>query len=193
MKTYVVTLGCPKNLVDTEASLSLLRRSGCSIIDDPRDAELLIVSACSFLDAAWQETVDEAQRLAEYKKGDAGKKLIMMGCLPKHRSENLTETLPWVDRFVPTGAHSLLPEIVEAWRRNDTQMTIPSTNNVDRFAGFEDRALLTPGHTAYVKIAEGCNRTCSFCAIPKIRGRMVSRWFVRTSRVSSLRHDRAAR
>lgn len=169
MKTYVVTLGCPKNLVDTEASMSLLQGTGCTMVQDPHEAELLIVSACSFLDAAWQETVEEIERMSAVKRS-GGQKLIVMGCLPKHRNDDLPAELPAVDHFLPAGGQYRLPAIVDAWRGLEV-----SELDVDRFAGYENRALLTPGHTAYVKIAEGCSRRCSFCAIPKIRGRMVSR------------------
>lgn len=173
MKTHIITLGCPKNLVDSEASMSLLQGSGCTMVDDPRDADLLIVSACSFLDAAWQETVEEVERMAVLKKQYGDKKLILMGCLPKHRREDLAGLLPDVDRFLHSADHYRLPAIVGEWR----QTPAPAITGLDgdRFAGYEDRALLTPSHTAYVKIAEGCSRRCSFCAIPKIRGRMISR------------------
>jgi ribosomal protein S12 methylthiotransferase len=175
MKTYVTSLGCPKNLVDTEASVSLLQEVGCALTDDPAAADLLIVSACSFLDVAWRETVEEIERLADVKRRDGSKKLVVMGCLPKHRDEDLQKELPWVDRFVSAGAHSQLPGIIEAWRREEEVSRVTPASDFDRFAGFENRALLTPNHTAYVKIAEGCSRRCSFCAIPKIRGKMVCR------------------
>ncbi len=179
MKTYVVSLGCPKNTVDTEASLGLLDTVGCTFTDDPLAADLLIVSACSFLDTAWRETVEEVEQLAEIKQREPGKKLILMGCLPLHRDDGWRDTLPWVDHFIPAGAHSLLPSLVESFRRrrkgNGGPGSIPPTHGLDPFAGFEQRIRITPNHTAYVKIAEGCNRTCSFCAIPKIRGPMASR------------------
>jgi ribosomal protein S12 methylthiotransferase len=175
MKTYIVTMGCPKNLVDSEASIALLQGAGCTMVDDPSAADLLIVSACSFLDAAWQETVDEVERLAAVKQQYGDKKLVLMGCLPKHRKDDLPATLPDVDHFLSTGAHHRLPAIVGAWRRQDGIPDTTADIEGDRFAGFEDRVLLTPPHTAYVKIAEGCSRRCTFCAIPKIRGRMVSR------------------
>lgn len=172
MKAHLVTLGCPKNLVDSEASLSLLRQAGCTSTDDPERADILIVSACSFLDAAWQETLDEVHRLAEVKAAGEGKKLILMGCLPKHRRENLRQLLPCVDRFIPAGGQAMLPAIVREWEGAAPAAVEPIG---DQFAGFEERSLLTPSHTAYVKIAEGCSRRCTFCAIPSIRGRMVSR------------------
>lgn len=174
MKAYLVTLGCPKNLVDSEATLSLLRGAGCDLASDPEDADLLMVSACSFLDASWQETLDEVARLAAYKDG-AGKRLVLMGCLPRHRQEDLEASLPEVDHFLPTGEHGQLPGLVAAWRADSNVDRSLAGTGSDRFVGLHGRELLTPSHTAYVKVAEGCNRKCTFCAIPAIRGRQVSR------------------
>jgi len=175
MKAYITSLGCPKNLVDTEASLALLRGEGCTVTEDPADADVMIVNACSFLDAAWQETVEEVERLSQIKENDRSKKLILMGCLPKHRTEDWQGQLTHVDRFVPAGEHARLPSLVREWRNGGD--TKPSSQQavLDRFAGLDRRVLLTPPHTAYVKIADGCSRRCSFCAIPKIRGKMISR------------------
>jgi ribosomal protein S12 methylthiotransferase len=173
LKAYLVTLGCPKNLVDSEAALTLLRRAGCDATDDPEAADVLMVSACSFLDASWQETVGEVERLAAYKSD--GKRLILMGCLPRHRHEELETALPAVDHFVPTGAHETLPELIALWREGQSGPRRVDADGTDRFSGFEGRDLLTPVHTAYVKVAEGCNRKCAFCAIPTIRGRQVTR------------------
>jgi ribosomal protein S12 methylthiotransferase len=175
MKAYLVSLGCPKNTVDAEASLGLLQRAGCTLIDDPNDADLLIVNACSFLDSAWRETVEELEHLARIKEVDPPKKLILMGCLPLHRGSAWRESLRSVDHFLPAGGHSLLPSIVESFRKGRECGKWSSVEGLDRFAGFDDRLRLTPSHIAYVKIAEGCNRGCTFCAIPKIRGAMVSR------------------
>ena len=174
MKTYLTTLGCPKNLVDSEAAVSILHSAGCDSTDDPSEADVLIVSACSFLDVAWRETCEEVHRLAEFKAADDSKKLVLMGCLPKHRQEDLEKELPWVDRFVPTGSHGSLPQVVAELQ---AEQALPPLTPVERgpFAGFETRSLLTPQHMAYVKLGEGCSRRCTFCAIPKIRGQMVSR------------------
>lgn len=173
MKVHLVTLGCPKNLVDSEATLSLLRRSGCESASDPSAADVLVVNACSFLDSAWQETVEETRRLARFKRG--AKRLVLMGCLPKHRGEDLEASLPWVDHFLPTGAHARLPEMVASWQAASPVLRTVARGEDSRFTAFEDRDLLTPSHTAYVKVAEGCNRKCTFCAIPTIRGRQESR------------------
>jgi len=173
VKVHLVTLGCPKNLVDSEATLSLLRRSGCEPASDPASADVLVVNACSFLDSAWQETVEETRRLSRFKRGS--KRLVLMGCLPKHRGEDLEASLPWVDHFLPTGAHARLPEMVAAWQATEPVVRTLARGDSSRFTAFEDRELLTPSHTAYVKVAEGCNRKCTFCAIPLIRGRQESR------------------
>jgi ribosomal protein S12 methylthiotransferase len=173
MRVYLVTMGCPKNLVDSEAAVTLLRRSGCTTVDDPARADLLVVNACSFLDSSWRETVGEVERLAAFK--GAGKRLVLMGCLPRHRGEDLEATLPDVDTFLPTGGHGKLPELIESWRAGVPMRRCIDVEGLDRFTGFEGRDLLTPPHSAYVKVAEGCNRACSFCAIPVIRGRAQAR------------------
>lgn len=175
MKAYIVTLGCPKNLVDSEATASVLRRSGCDVTGDPAAADVLLVGACSFLDSSWRETVEETKRLSRFKRGSRRKRLVLMGCLPRHRAENIEAELPWVDHFLPTGAHARLPEMLAAWRDETPMARTIALGDADRFADFEVRELLTASHTAYVKVAEGCNRKCTFCAIPLIRGRQVSR------------------
>ena len=176
MKAHVVTLGCPKNLVDSEAAVTVLKSAGCAITGDPGEADFLLVGACSFLDASWQETVEEVVRLAEYKKNRPETRLVLMGCLPKHRDEDLEDTLPCVDYFLPSGAHGLLSGLIDLWReKRSGESKIIDASSADRFEAYEARELLTPRHTAYVKIAEGCNRRCSFCAIPVIRGRQITR------------------
>ncbi len=175
MKTYFVSLGCPKNTVDAEASLGLLVGAGCTITDDPAGADLLIVNACSFIDSAWRETLEEVERLARIKGRGQRKKLVLMGCLPLHRGGGWRESLGCVDHFLPAGGHSLLPSIVESFRSGRDPGRWSAVDGLDRFAGFEERVRLTPRHIGYVKIAEGCSRRCTFCAIPRIRGAMVSR------------------
>jgi ribosomal protein S12 methylthiotransferase len=177
-------MGCPKNLVDSEASATVLQRAGCVITDDPARADVLMVGACSFLDVSWRETVEEVERLADIRRGSRrGQRLVVMGCLPRHRGGDLEKELPEVDLFLPTGGHERLAQLAAGWLEPGTggrEAGAGGTRLVDgagsdRFAAFEDRILFTPAHTAYVKIAEGCNRKCSFCAIPAIRGRQKTR------------------
>ncbi len=171
MKAHVVTLGCPKNIVDAEATISLLTGAGCAMTPDPRLADLLVVNSCSFLESAWQETVDEVRRLSRFKRRGRGKKLVLMGCLPNHRNENLRASLPWVDHFLPSGTQAQFPGLIEQWRSKAQGSALPAAASMrDPFAAYEDRDVLTPPHMAYVKIAEGCDRSCTFCAIPAIRG-----------------------
>jgi ribosomal protein S12 methylthiotransferase len=176
MKAYLVTLGCPKNTVDSEAAMTLLEKAGCTLTADPRTADIAFVNACSFLDASWQETVEETKKLDRLMRGDGKSKLVLMGCLPLHRQIDLEKTMPWVDHFLPSGAQVELPHLIEQLRSDGsvTEKTIPVSQR-NPFAGYESRNILTPGHTAYVKIAEGCNRRCTFCAIPAIRGPLICR------------------
>ncbi|MGD8414109.1 MAG: radical SAM protein, partial [Candidatus Latescibacterota bacterium] len=172
---YISTMGCPKNRVDSEAAAGVLQRAGCEITGDPSEADVLLVGSCSFLQSAWSDTVDELGRLASFKNG-AGKRLVLMGCLPLHREIDLAAELPEVDHFVPTGAHARLEELARLWNSVPEGVIAAAPRQVDgrgvdRFAAFAGRPLTTPPHRAYVKVAEGCNRRCSFCAIPKIRGR----------------------
>jgi ribosomal protein S12 methylthiotransferase len=176
MKAYLVTLGCPKNTVDSEAAMTILEKAGCALTGDPRSADVVFVNGCSFLDASWRETVEETKRLSRLMKQDGKGKLVLMGCLPVHRRLDLEKILPWVDHFLPCGGQAELPRLINRLAREGSgvQRTIPQAKR-EPFAGYEDRQLLTPGHTAYVKIAEGCDRRCTFCAIPAIRGPLVCR------------------
>ncbi|MFH1755636.1 MAG: 30S ribosomal protein S12 methylthiotransferase RimO [Candidatus Latescibacterota bacterium] len=176
MKACVVTMGCPKNTVDSEAAITILEQAGCTMTADPRAADVVFVNSCSFLDAAWQETVEETRRISSLLQADCGKKLVLMGCLPVHRQIDLETTLPWVDHFLPSGAHAEIPRLLEQVQPGIEQGDkLIHAKRRDPFAGYENRRLLTPGHTAYVKVAEGCDRRCTFCAIPVIRGPLVCR------------------
>ena len=179
LRAYITTMGCSKNLVDSEAAAAVIGRAGCELTGDPSQADVLLVGACSFLASSWSDTVEEVERLAGYKSsGKDGAKLVLMGCLPVHHGMDLEKALPDVDHFVPTGAHERLAGLVESWRGGADVPPSPRLidgEGADRFASFEERIPLTPAHTAYVKVAEGCNRNCSFCAIPTIRGRQLSR------------------
>ncbi len=176
MKAYLVTLGCPKNTVDSEAAMAILENAGCTMTADPDSADVVFVNGCSFLEASWWETVEETRRLSSLMKGDGKKKLVLMGCLPVHRQLDFRSVLPWVDYFLPSGAQAELPRLIDRLKGGGRtiQRMVPVARR-DPFAGYEDRRLLTPNHTAYVKIAEGCDRGCTFCAIPKIRGPLICR------------------
>lgn len=173
MKIGLVSLGCSKNLVDSELMLGLLREHQYESSDDPAEAEVLIVNTCGFIESAKAESIDTLLRLAEYKKTGRCRALILAGCLGQRYGGDLMTELPEVDAIVGTGAWNRLPEAIlaalEGKRSSFTEgSAILPTADMPRI-------LSTPAHWAYVKIAEGCNHTCAFCAIPQIRGPLVSR------------------
>ncbi|MHC1758557.1 MAG: 30S ribosomal protein S12 methylthiotransferase RimO [Negativicutes bacterium] len=181
MKIGLVSLGCSKNLVDSELMLGLLREHQYESSDDPAEAEVLIVNSCGFIESAKTESIETLLRLAEYKKTGRCRALILAGCLGQRYGGNLMTELPEVDAIVGTGAWNRLPEAIlaalDGKRSNFTEgSAILPTADMPRI-------LSTPAHWAYVKIAEGCNHTCAFCAIPQIRGPLVSRT------IESLQHE----
>ncbi len=132
------------------------------------------MNACSFLASAWDETREEIAGLAGFKTAGEGKKLVLMGCLPIHLGDDgWKRDLPEVDFFIPPGRHGDVARIVRTLSGRGEEA--PSLAPADFFSGSEDRELLTPAHTAYLKIAEGCSHQCEFCAIPLIKGPMVGR------------------
>ena len=173
MKIGLVSLGCSKNLVDSELMLGLLREHRYEYTDDPADAEVLVVNSCGFIESAKTESIETLLRLAEYKKTGRCRVLILAGCLGQRYGGDLMAELPEVDAIVGTGSWNRLPEAIlaafDGKRSNFTEGSaiLPTVEM--------PRILSTPAHWAYVKIAEGCNHTCAFCAIPQIRGPLISR------------------
>jgi len=173
MKIAVITLGCPKNLVDTEVMLGLLADEGHEFVADPAAAEVVIVSTCSFISAAVLESrtvVDECLRLK-----DAGtvRHVIVAGCLPQRYADATWEMFPGVDAVVGCSDFEKIAEVVRevAAGRSVYKVGVPEALYDER----SPRVLGTPGHIAYVKIAEGCGNCCSYCTIPSIRGALRSR------------------
>jgi len=154
-KVFLVSLGCAKNTVDSERVLGLLKER-CSLTSDPSEAELILVNTCGFITPAKEESIETILELSEYKK--KGAKLVVFGCLAKRYEKELKEELHEADLILPT----------EPFKEIKTFFKIP-------LEGEKDRVLLTPRSYAYLKIAEGCNRTCAFCAIPQIRGKFRSK------------------
>ena len=171
MKIGMVSLGCAKNRVDAELMLGVLAREGFELESDPEKADAIIVNTCGFIEAAKQESIDAILEMAEYKKKNC-KALIVTGCLSKRYAKELPPELPEVDAFLGIGETDKIAQVVRA--------CAAGAHIVEADAGFcylenVDRVLTTPGYTAYVKIADGCNNRCAFCAIPYIRGNYVSR------------------
>ena len=167
----LVSLGCAKNQTDAETMLAILQDKGHTIVNEPETADIIIVNTCGFIDPAKQESINAILEMAEYKICDNCKKLIVTGCLAERYSEDIKDQLPEVDAILGTGDYDKIAEII-----NSADKLPVITNNIDRTPECSlPRVLLTPPYTAYLKIAEGCDNRCTYCAIPKIRGHFRSR------------------
>jgi ribosomal protein S12 methylthiotransferase len=173
MKLYIASLGCAKNLVDSEMMLGRLINAGWRITQDPQNADTIIVNTCSFIEPAVNESIDTILELAKFKSNGACRRLIVAGCLPERYREALAETLPEVDIFLGTGAFD---KIVMAANGNQTigRCLLPDPNVISH--GQEEfLRVRSSSYMAYLKIAEGCSRHCTYCIIPKLRGKQRSR------------------
>ena len=173
-KVSLVSLGCPKNLVDAEVMLGYLTREGYEVTTDERDADIIIVNTCSFIKEAKQESVDTILDLADRKHDGRCRLLIVTGCLPQRYQEELTKELPEVDIFVGTGDYPRIVEIIAEQRGAGGQIRYTGDPNF-LYNGDLPRLKSSPYYTAYLKIAEGCSNCCSYCVIPALRGAFRSR------------------
>jgi len=171
----LVNLGCPKNQVDAEVMLGQLAAAGYQITEAPDQADLVIVNTCSFIQEAKEESIRTILEAAALKRTGRCQALVVSGCLPQRYGTELLTLLPEVDAFVGTGEFPHIADIARVALQRRTRDRIWVTGHTALVTAELPRRLLTPGHIAYVKISEGCDRTCSFCAIPGIRGRMQSR------------------
>lgn len=173
-KVSMVSLGCPKNLVDAEVMLGFLDRDGYEITTDEKDADIIIVNTCSFIKEAKQESIDAILDLADRKQDGRCRLLIVTGCLPQRYQEELCRELPEVDIFIGTGDYPRIAEIIAEKRGNSEQLCYTGDPN---FIYDEDSPRLksTPVYSAYLKIAEGCSNCCTYCVIPSLRGGFRSR------------------
>lgn len=171
-KVGFVSLGCPKNLVDSEVMMGILAREGYELTARADEAEILVVNTCSFIEAAQKESVDAILEMAEHKKFGAAKKLIVAGCLVERYRAQILEQVPEVDAVVGTGEVDRIMEAVEG----DLKV-LPAQPPAFLYHDLTPRIVTTPKHAAYIKIAEGCDHPCSFCIIPQLRGRFRSRRF----------------
>lgn len=171
MKIGFVSLGCPKNLVDTEVMMGQLTSSGHELTPHPSDADVIVVNTCSFIDPAKQESVDTILEMAEYKKTGRAQRLIVAGCLVERYRADITQNMPEVDAVIGTNELDNITALCEG--------VTPKENPFDAYLYHDatPRVLSTPKHFAYVKIAEGCDHPCTFCVIPQYRGKFRSRRF----------------
>ena len=164
MKIYFDTLGCPKNFYDTDAAKYLLETEGYTMTDDPEDSDVIIVNTCGFIDDAKRESIQRILELADSKEDK--QKLVVSGCLPKRFAADLKEEMPEVDLFIGVNEYGRLPELLKEMPK--TKVDISET--YDSFLPFLKRDLGEHPYSATLKIAEGCDNRCAYCAIPYIRG-----------------------
>lgn len=173
-KLHLVSLGCPKNLVDSEVMLHKLEHDGYRLTEDPADADLLLVNTCGFISSAVEEAVDEILHLADYKREDPDKLLVVTGCLVQRYGEELRKELPEVDLFAGTDSFQEIDVLIRRRLENsESFMDLRSARYL--MSSASGRRLSTPSFRTYLKITEGCNNRCSYCMIPSIRGDLRSR------------------
>jgi ribosomal protein S12 methylthiotransferase len=198
MKIGFVSLGCPKNLVDAEVMLGLAEQAGHEITPDAEGADVLVVNTCAFIDRAKQESVSAILEMAELKKQAPGRRLVVTGCLAERYRDELKKEIPEIDAVLGTGEVPSILNAIQpngarvqplAFYRRDPRTPAPAPESGNGIAspvfGLDlptyiydadtPRRLTTPGHYAYLKIAEGCDYKCAFCIIPKMRGHYRSR------------------
>jgi ribosomal protein S12 methylthiotransferase len=176
-KVGFVSLGCPKNLVDSEVMMGILAGQGYELTPRADEAEILVVNTCSFIEPAQKESVETILEMAEHKKFGAAKKLIVAGCLVERYRDEILQQIPEVDAVVGTGEVGRILEVVEG-ELNRTATNGRATEGPSfLYHDLTPRVLTTPKHAAYIKIAEGCDHPCTFCIIPQLRGNFRSRRF----------------
>ena len=173
MKIGVVSLGCPKNLVDSETMLGLIHEEKYEITNDPSEAEIIIVNTCGFIESAKEESINTILQMAEYKKSGSCKYIIVTGCLSQRYAEELFNELPETDAIAGVEVYDEIGSIIKRVMNGERFIMLERSKPDVIYTSketFLPRILTTPSYTAYLKIAEGCDNCCSYCAIPKIRG-----------------------
>lgn len=173
MKLGMVSLGCPKNLVDSEVMLGLIREKNFTVTNDPADADIIIVNTCGFIESAKEESINTILQMSEYKTQGSCHYLIVTGCLSQRYADELAQSIPEVDAFVGTECFTDISWVIE--QVMDGKKVLHMTRNTAEQPVEMPRMLTTPEYMAYLKIAEGCDNCCSYCIIPKLRGPYTSR------------------
>ena len=171
-KIAFVSLGCAKNLVNTEQMMALCRRAGHTVTGDPDGADVAVLNTCGFIESAKSEAIENILELAELKKAGRLKKLLVTGCLSQRSPDDIRTELPEVDGMLGTGSYTDVAAAVEELMAGEKAEHF---GNIHRTFEDGERLVTTPPYTAYLKIAEGCSNGCAFCIIPKLRGRYRSR------------------
>ena len=182
MKVGFVSLGCSKNLVDTEMMIGLFKKNNYEIVNEPQNADIIVINTCGFIESAKEEAINTILEMAEYKKENC-KFLIVTGCLTERYKEDLIKSLPEVDLFIKFSEYDTIWEQIQQLFNNNKvkqenlikNATKNSNISENEKLDFLNRVISTGKNYAYLRIAEGCNNFCTFCAIPYIRGRFTSR------------------
>ena len=166
-KIAFISLGCAKNLVNTEQMMALTRAAGHTVTGDPEGADVAVLNTCGFIESAKSEAIDHIIQLGELKKAGKLKKLLVAGCLSQRYPGDIRAELPEVDGLLGTGSYTDVVRAVEALMAGERPEYFSDIHHT-----YEDgeRLVTTPPYTAYLKIAEGCSNGCAFCIIPKLRG-----------------------
>jgi ribosomal protein S12 methylthiotransferase len=167
----MLTLGCPKNRVDSEVMLGTLNQRGYRLVDDPATAEVIVINTCAFIGPAKQESIDSILELAQYKKTGQCGTLVVTGCLSQRYAPDLAREMPEVDHFLGTSAYVQLSDLLAA--DNAPRQVIPDPDYIHDAR--TPKVNSSPKYTAYLKISEGCDNACAFCIIPTLRGAQRSR------------------
>lgn len=167
-KLLFISLGCDKNLVDSEVMLGLLDREGIQIVDDETEADVIVINTCCFIHDAKEESIQTILEMAEYKKTGSLKALIVTGCLAQRYREEILEEIPEVDAVLGTTAYDQIAGVIEEALEGKGQVVLKDTDVLPLTDA--KRLVTTGGHYAYLKIAEGCDKHCTYCIIPKLRG-----------------------
>ena len=169
MKLLFISLGCDKNLVDSEFMIGMLTNKGIVMCDDETEADIIIVNSCCFINDAKEESINTILEMAEYKKTGNCKALIVTGCLSQRYQNEIMEEIPEVDAILGTNSYDSICEAVEEALAKHTYKNVNTLEGLPKLS--TKRVVTTGGHFAYLKIAEGCNKNCTYCIIPSIRGR----------------------
>lgn len=172
-KLGYISLGCAKNLVDTEVMLGLLRDDGFEITEDLSVADLIIINTCTFIEKAKEESINTILEAAQFKQTGACKGLIVAGCLSQQYQDELFKEIPEIDALIGTGAWNRIMDALDAIDKGNRISIMDDMTNI--YDERMPRMQTTPRYSAYIKIAEGCNNGCTFCIIPKVRGAFRSR------------------
>lgn len=173
LKVGIISLGCAKNLVDTEVMLGILQKDGLEITNNPAEAEVIVVNTCSFIEAAKEESIDTILQMAAYKEKGNCKVLIVAGCLSQRYKDELLKELPEVDALLGTGEWGRVSAAVTDVLAGKRSVYVGCAQGI--YDGTLPRIPTTPQFSMYVKIAEGCDNRCSYCVIPEVRGAFRSR------------------